>query len=44
MTIDNPEGERLDVSAEGKDYAAAYEAARQLIPEGWRAIAIRTTN
>ncbi|MGO4143732.1 hypothetical protein AB4Y77_01490 [Paenarthrobacter sp. YAF11_1] len=42
MTVEDAKGERGSVSATGQDYAAAYEAARALIPEGCRAIAIRT--
>ncbi|MFK0042051.1 hypothetical protein ACIQTW_19630 [Paenarthrobacter sp. NPDC090517] len=40
-TIENEAGERGSVSATGKDYAA-YEAAGDLVPQGCRAIAIRT--
>ncbi|MCP1414424.1 hypothetical protein [Paenarthrobacter sp. A20] len=42
LTIEDANGERGSVSAAGRDYAAAYEAARELIPEGCKAIVIRT--
>jgi len=44
LTIENAEGEQGSVQAAGADYASAYAAARELIPEGCRAIAIRTNN
>lgn len=42
LTIEDAEGVRDTVSAKGKDYPTAYEAARALIPLGSRALSIRT--
>lgn len=42
LTIENTKGELSRVSGTAAEYAAACEEARALIPEGFRAIAIRT--
>jgi len=42
LTIEDTDSGIGYVSAVGVDYPDAYEKARQLIPEGCKAIAIRT--
>ncbi|WP_175538573.1 hypothetical protein [Arthrobacter sp. cf158] len=42
LTIENSEGKLSTVSAGGGDYDEALVAARALVPEGCRAIAVRT--
>ncbi|MGF4045709.1 hypothetical protein ACX800_10095 [Paenarthrobacter nitroguajacolicus] len=44
MTIENAEGEQGTVSAADSTYEAALAAARALIPEGCKAIVIRTAS
>ena len=44
LTIENGDGEQGYVSAVGADYADAYAKATSLIPEGCKAIVIRTGN
>ena len=44
LTIENEAGEQGTVQASGADYETAYVSARALIPEGCRAIVIRTDN
>ncbi|WIV32247.1 hypothetical protein QN084_06450 [Paenarthrobacter sp. R1] len=44
LTIENGEGEQGHVSAVGADYTAALTRAQALIPEGCKAITIRTDN
>ncbi|UOD80370.1 hypothetical protein [Paenarthrobacter ureafaciens] len=42
LTIENENGEQGTVSAAGKDYQDALTKARALVPDGCRAIVIRT--
>lgn len=42
LTIEDSEGGRGTVSAAGEDYEDALAKARALVPEGCRAITIRT--
>lgn len=42
LTVENEEGELGFVSAAGVDYEDALAAARKLVPEGCKAIVIRT--
>ncbi|WOH20110.1 hypothetical protein IRJ34_07240 [Paenarthrobacter sp. GOM3] len=42
MTIQNEQGETGQVSAVQPDYESALAAARELVPEGFKAIVIRT--
>ena len=44
LTIENAAGERGSVSATGATYAEALAAAQDLIPEGCKAIVIRTSS
>lgn len=41
LTVENEEGELGYVSAAGVDYEAALAAARELVPEGCKAIVLR---
>ncbi|MFJ4286631.1 hypothetical protein ACIPY0_13415 [Paenarthrobacter nicotinovorans] len=43
LTIENAEGQRDHVTGSGADYGTALAAAEALIPEGSKAIVIRTT-